>query len=498
MAVSLSRDILQNILNLSICRSERRDKTIWLYWDKGIENAPELIKNSYSTWKRHNNDYDVIFLDDSNLSKILGFDFNIIFEEFINIELTSAGKSDLLRLYILYRFGGVWADSTTFCLRPISDWLDIKETGFFIFRQPDSCLDRQMVSWFMASNQGNKIVKDLLYTSITFLSKKRNKFCKITDIIINDDTKEYISRTRTGYKYLDYAESQGSIPYFWMFYLWNEISPKYKDEIEKMNRMPNNYIQPKGFYSKFTKAFVSKQTYRSMGPVIDSYKKQRVHYINTGIMPNRVVSIHLPKTAGTYFRKVLFNSLGERVHFDYGDRILDYSVDALKIRNKSHVNVNYNYDFIHGHFYLKKYFDSKTSHDFVTILREPLELMISMYNYLNNREDNNILINMAKTLSFEEFALHRWFNNHITRQLSDCPLKEFKLIGFQDNLETFLKKFELTYGVELNRNVLDTERNITLSSKVNIDTISHRFKNIFYEKNKNDYNFYHLARKSNV
>ena len=45
-----------------------------------------------------------------------------------------AAESDLLRLYLLNKYGGVWVDSTNLCRRPLNDWLpSAASQGFFAF-----------------------------------------------------------------------------------------------------------------------------------------------------------------------------------------------------------------------------------------------------------------------------------------------------------------------------------------------------------------------------
>ncbi|MGJ8581264.1 MAG: capsular polysaccharide synthesis protein, partial [Psychromonas sp.] len=71
-------------------------------------------------------------------------------------KLLPAHQSDLLRLKLLFEYGGVWADSTTFCNTPLDEWVDAYSTsGFFAFEGPGK--DRLISSWFMASEKGAPI-----------------------------------------------------------------------------------------------------------------------------------------------------------------------------------------------------------------------------------------------------------------------------------------------------------------------------------------------------
>jgi hypothetical protein len=64
--------------------------------------------------------------------------------------------SDLARLNLLTRYGGVWADATCYCMKPLDEWLPAQlESGFFAFANPGP--DRVMSSWFLASQAGGYI-----------------------------------------------------------------------------------------------------------------------------------------------------------------------------------------------------------------------------------------------------------------------------------------------------------------------------------------------------
>lgn len=68
--------------------------------------------------------------------------------------------SNLGRLVLLRKFGGVWADATLFCRQPLDVWLpDRMDSGFFAFRNPSR--DRLMSNWFIAAEKGNFIIDRL-------------------------------------------------------------------------------------------------------------------------------------------------------------------------------------------------------------------------------------------------------------------------------------------------------------------------------------------------
>ncbi len=122
-------------------------RTIWLMWWQGLEHAPELVRHCLASWQRHNPTWNVVFLDETNYRDYA--DVEAIFRS--DNDLKVQAKADVIRLYLLAHHGGVWADATCFCCRPLDEWLDdYAAAGFFAFDRPSR--DRLIDIWFLASS----------------------------------------------------------------------------------------------------------------------------------------------------------------------------------------------------------------------------------------------------------------------------------------------------------------------------------------------------------
>ena len=98
---------------------EKIERIVWMYWDQGFDRAPSLVKACYDSWVRQNPGWRVIFLDCATVNEYLSGDTG-----WLNLKgLCLAHKSDLLRLYLLKEYGGAWVDATTFCMRPLDEWI---------------------------------------------------------------------------------------------------------------------------------------------------------------------------------------------------------------------------------------------------------------------------------------------------------------------------------------------------------------------------------------
>jgi hypothetical protein len=150
-----------------------RNRTIWILWSQGFDNAPDIVKLCLASWRRFNPGWEVRALDGTALNELVDLDSLI---DVKRDDITIQVLSDLGRLSLLRRFGGVWTDATVFCCKPLDDWLSpYVEGGFFAFRNPGP--DRLMANWFIAANPENAILANLhrkfvsLWTLNRFVSR---------------------------------------------------------------------------------------------------------------------------------------------------------------------------------------------------------------------------------------------------------------------------------------------------------------------------------------
>lgn len=247
-------------------QSRAQPKIIWMYWDAPLEAAPEVVRLSVSSWQALNPDYEVRLLSDDNIQQVLGFDFLAAFE-LSTVRLNPAIKADVLRLYLLSRYGGVWADSTTFCLTPLSQWLPVAlgELGFFTFRQSKAPA-RPMEVWFIAAVQGREIVTHTLGLFLEHLFLPRRSAIFISNRAKNH-AKLGVGRQHPELLYADFvrrAERFGFMPYFSFSYYLNDSLREYltSADIERFMSLENRYVGNGEEFEAFQEALVSKQTYK--------------------------------------------------------------------------------------------------------------------------------------------------------------------------------------------------------------------------------------------
>eukprot|EP00439_Symbiodinium_sp_Y106_P045909 s1694_g5.t2 len=156
--------------------SERKDSKdaecsvppiVWMYWEQGWDDAPLISRICASSWEQANPNMEV--------RKICKDDLQELIPEEIDTwprlwEIHVAQRTDFVRLALLKRFGGIWADSTLFCAGPVMPWLEslcsVQDQAFFVFDRSDSSHwsydpflseGLQLSSFFIASSRGHAL-----------------------------------------------------------------------------------------------------------------------------------------------------------------------------------------------------------------------------------------------------------------------------------------------------------------------------------------------------
>lgn len=130
-------------------------KIIWMLWLQGWESAPDVVQACLRTWRRLNPGWSLNALSATDLENFLD---DSVFDLIRGKDLQPETISDVIRLGLLRKYGGVWADATLYCVKPLDEWLEqrVAPTGFFAFSRPAE--DRLLSSWFLAADKGNYVV----------------------------------------------------------------------------------------------------------------------------------------------------------------------------------------------------------------------------------------------------------------------------------------------------------------------------------------------------
>jgi hypothetical protein len=122
-------------------------RRIFLYWEQGFDKAPPVVSLAVASWEKLNSGFDLVLLDQSNVQE--WFDGE---REVHNwSKLRTSHQSDLLRLALLARYGGYWADATLVCTLPIHMWVPEEPPGGFFMLHTPKGKNRFTQTFFLGS-----------------------------------------------------------------------------------------------------------------------------------------------------------------------------------------------------------------------------------------------------------------------------------------------------------------------------------------------------------
>lgn len=149
-------------------------KIIWQYWGQGwdSESLPEVVKICTRSVQMHKGDYEIIYLDDKNISEYIDFP-NFVHEKRKNPEFRHVFFSDLLRLALLKTYGGVWVDATFLFTAPMPTRLS--SIDFFVFQRSTQAKNKE--KWQRLNSDYFSWEEDhrVNFLSSIMFSKKENK-----------------------------------------------------------------------------------------------------------------------------------------------------------------------------------------------------------------------------------------------------------------------------------------------------------------------------------
>lgn len=185
---------------------------------------PELVQKCHQSWIAHNPDWEFNFLDENNIHDLI--DVDTIFND-RNAKIYRVSQSEIIRINLLQKYGGVWVDATCFCQQPLDNWLfDYLSSGFFAFRRPG--IDRMLSSWFLAAHQNNQLVD--VYCKAVNQFWPSNKDIQlwvdrpiIHRLILKSKLHGYLKRRPTLWYHPIFVKGLKIYPYFWFFYLFEKL-----------------------------------------------------------------------------------------------------------------------------------------------------------------------------------------------------------------------------------------------------------------------------------
>jgi hypothetical protein len=146
-------------------------KIIWAYWDS--DEIPEIVKLSIQSWKKTSPQYKINFMNQKNIESIISLPENWK-------TLPPYRQSDIIRLRLLEKYGGVWIDASTILLEDLDKF--ISKDNLTLFITPSSSLENPVFeNWFISAPQNNKVIKLWIEEVLTALPNPKEYINKSSD-----------------------------------------------------------------------------------------------------------------------------------------------------------------------------------------------------------------------------------------------------------------------------------------------------------------------------
>ena len=170
-----------------------------------------------------------------------------------------------------------------------------------------------------------------------------------------------------------------------------------------------------------------------------------------------LVSVHIPKCAGTSFRHILHEVFGPRLWLNYG---------TIFVRAQAQLDlVPPGIACIHGHFFADAFDDVLPQRSLITWLRHPVERVVSNYHHFlrsPDMRDDCCRVLHERKLSLTQFAELDWMRNEATRYMAGKSLSDFAFVGiaerFTASLALLARQLDWPTGFGPRRDNVNPER----------------------------------------
>lgn len=180
-------DYFENKIEISEITQKKQiknDKIIWQFWGQGWEykKLPKVIKISSSSVKKYKKDCEIYYLDMNNIEEYLKIP-KYILEKIENKKMSYAHFTDIIRLALLYYYGGVWLDATVL----LTDNIPQKyfEMEYFMFQRDDNLKDKKKWEDFDSVYfSWDKDMRIRVMNSVIFAKKNSKVIKTLLDLLL--------------------------------------------------------------------------------------------------------------------------------------------------------------------------------------------------------------------------------------------------------------------------------------------------------------------------
>jgi len=199
--------------------------TIWIFWWDGIECMPDIVKACYDSVQRHKKTYSVQLVTKYNYKNFVSMP-EYIMKKLDSKTMSITHFSDILRVSLLYEYGGIWMDATIL----VTDTINFDGFKFWTMKRNNKTNHVSQARWttfLFAVGSKNIILFD-------FIKKMFYAYWKDYDEVIHYFLFDYIVSTA----YLCIPKVRllfDSVPYSNpdIYWIQNNLNEEYSDSLFK-------------------------------------------------------------------------------------------------------------------------------------------------------------------------------------------------------------------------------------------------------------------------
>lgn len=158
---------------------------IWFFWGQGIDNGTALTKIALNRLKLLKC-YDVIVLSMNNIREYVEIP-NYIYDKFLDGKISYTHFSDILRINLLSKYGGIWIDSTVIISKKLNEL--INKSSLITIPQDNisyNISQGRWSSWFIGSKEKKYYFAYLKQFYDNYWKKEKKIICYfLLDHILN-------------------------------------------------------------------------------------------------------------------------------------------------------------------------------------------------------------------------------------------------------------------------------------------------------------------------
>lgn len=225
----------------------QKSDIIWFCWFQGIENAPLIVKACYRSIVKNFSNKKVIVITSTNYTQYVNIP-DFILNKYKDGYINKTTFSDILRLELLIKYGGLWIDATVFCTgnKLISQ---INNSNLFMYQILKPGFDGHTIrfsSWLIYSKSNNEVLILTRYLMYEYFSSNKKL---ITYFLLHNFLEIAVSFYQEEYKNILPASSEA--PHEMLFKLFC-----------RFDKSEYDFICSQSDFHKLTYKFNNEETFK--------------------------------------------------------------------------------------------------------------------------------------------------------------------------------------------------------------------------------------------